>query len=347
MITERKNGLDILKIISIFLIILFHLSLYGIEKNDLATQTSFSTFFLGTDKILTGLFFFISFYFLADNRHFKLIKVIKFFIQMVVFSLILGLLNLLINDIKPTFLFFLNIIFPVFPIIWWFISTYLVAYLLAPLVNYLISKTNIYIHLSIMIISFILWIIFPILKVLSSDYTLVFRIIFLYFLAYFTRKYLKDFKINFFIGILSFIGIYLISFLIYYLITKDTYYHFQKILVANNPLQIILMLALFFAFKDLNIKNNKAIAFINQSGLTIYMFHDYPFINDIFWNKLFNIELANNLFYILGFALLVYLAGFICYIIYRYTIALALEKPLNLLNQKHLYKIDNFFNRGI
>lgn len=347
---NRNGGLDLLRVLCMALIILFHLVKYGVGVENMADTAHgvYAGFFYGLDKILTTVFFFTSFYFLSENTHLRLGKVISFLIEAIFFSLIFGLIGLATRFFEPTPMFFLNLFFPVSTVVWWFVTTYLVMYLLSPLWNWVIAKINLWIHLAVIVVVLALWIVLPLVGALSEDYTLVFRMLMLYFLAALLRKYAPKLQINFFVGLAICIVTYVMAFSIYFFVNGQGFVGFYAILRANNPLQIVMALALFYAFKDIRVDSRIVLPLLYQANFTVYLVHDHPFLRDLLWKRVFDLSFFTQpIFplYAIAFTIGVYVFCFLCFLAYRYSVALLLKKPLALLNERWLSKADAFLNR--
>jgi hypothetical protein len=131
-------------------------------------------------------------------------------------------------------------------------------------------------------------------------------------------------------------------------VNRQSIVGFYAILRGNNPLQIVMALALFYAFKDIRVDSRTILPLLYQANFTVYLVHDHPFLRDLLWKRLFTFSFFSEpIFplYAIAFTIGVYVFCFLCFLAYRYSIALLLKKPLAILNQRWLSKADAFLNR--
>lgn len=141
---ERNVGLDLLRIVSMLMIVTLHY----LDKGGALWQTERNTFLWYFIWLLRALclvsvncYVLISAYFLTSSKEIKLIKIVELLTEMWTYSI--GIL----------FIFFLvgvpisvsDIIYACFPFItkrYWFINTYILMYLLHPFLNKIIWNIN-------------------------------------------------------------------------------------------------------------------------------------------------------------------------------------------------------------
>jgi hypothetical protein len=131
-------------------------------------------------------------------------------------------------------------------------------------------------------------------------------------------------------------------------VNRQSIVGFYAILRGNNPLQIVMALALFYAFKDIRVDSRTILPLLYQANFTVYLVHDHPFLRDLIWRRVFALSFFSEpIFplYAIAFTIGVYVFCFLCFLAYRYSIALLLKKPSAILNQRWLSKADAFLNR--
>ena len=191
----RLSNFELLRIFAMLFIVAHHFAYHG----DFTFTTGIVTipqlwvqFLAIGGKIGVNLFVMISGYFLIKSKRFKIEKLLKLWVQLVFYGIIIFLV-LTYTGIAP---FKLNLlikgIIPVSSRLWWFASTYFVLYLLHPFLNKLLLGLDKKTYLKLLILLFVIWsVIYTIsLKNFEGNHLLWF--IFLYALAGYIRLYYED-----------------------------------------------------------------------------------------------------------------------------------------------------------
>lgn len=351
----RLSNFELLRIFAMLFIVAHHFAYPG----DFTFTTGIVTipqlwvqFLAIGGKIGVNLFVMISGYFLIKSKRFKIEKLLKLWVQLVFYGIILFLV-LTYTGIAP---FKLNLlikgIIPVSSGLWWFASTYFVLYLLHPFLNKLLLGLDKKTYLKLLILLFVIWsVIYTIsLKNFEGNHLLWF--IFLYALAGYIRLYYEDKVVSskkYFIYAL--IGILIvISLMVSFDILGFKFSLVRKFLMNEKSIfSILIALFIFLGFKNIDLRYNKLINIISSTTFGIYLIHDYPLVRNFIWIKLFkNAMYADSLFiipYSIGVILLVFA---VCSIIELIRIKLIERNYINILNKiglKASNLIDKVFNK--
>lgn len=97
----------------------------------------------------------------------------------------------------------------------------------------------------------------------------------------------------------------------------------------NSPLQITLTVLLFLSFKSLNVRENKVINYIARSAFYVYIIHLH-FIRFFKAGSFVINDPLQMLGFMLGMAILIYIACFVCFAVYDLTFG----KLLNIIAKK-------------
>lgn len=140
----RNYGLDVLRILAMVMIVMLHYFQKGgmLVYASLNNPSNVTAWFLeACCNIAVNCYVLISAYFLIKSK-FKIKKVIQLVIEVVFYSVIIYFLFVIFNGktIEPKEL--LSTFLPVLTQQYWFISTYLVMYILSPFMNMLIEKLD-------------------------------------------------------------------------------------------------------------------------------------------------------------------------------------------------------------
>lgn len=305
-IKNRNSGIDLLKIIAIFGIVLCH-TVPCFEHFDLGISTigylpcttaplSFQElillFFRNFGQVGNLIFIICSAWFLSDSQKLKKEKISCMIADSFMISVIY-LAVFFIYGIKLSFGKAIQLVFPLTYEVNWFIMCYLLMYAIHPLLNMIIEKQSKKTNLSYSIAFITLYMFIGFIKKGSYYYSTLIGFIGIYFIVAFLKKYMlntiSNKKYNYIalcIGIVGWIGF---NFSINILGTYGSFFqhkmkHWSYIM---NPLFFLVAFSLFNLFRQLNFKS-KTINYLSSLTLLIYIIHVNPFIQCYLKIVLFN-----------------------------------------------------------
>lgn len=141
---NRNIGLDLLRIISMLMIVTLHYLAKGgfLWNTDPNTFLWYFVWFIEALCLISvNCYVLISAYFLADSKQTKIKKVIELWLEMLFYSV--GISAILVLLGQP--LSIKDIIYTIFPFAtksYWFINTYILLYLLHPFINKVVWSIN-------------------------------------------------------------------------------------------------------------------------------------------------------------------------------------------------------------
>ena len=380
-LTDRQSGIELIKIIALFMIVLYHVcTTIGSGVSALLpslSQTFFDANLASSDiqHMIIGIFlqfgscgniiFFVcSFWFLSSSneypyivasrnlmtlktehlgdvarihREFKVKKIILMLMDVWVISVIYFLIIINYEEIPVKY-----IVKSFFPNLFcnnWFITCYLIMYLIHPLLNIIVDYMNKKMHASFCVISLFIYSICVFIRgsgtLFSSE--LVQALVLYFLVAYikkYTREWIKNAKINvmlLLIGIAGVISMYLITNYLglHYSIFGDKALRWCSTAV-NNPFNILLALALFNLFSNLDF-SNKVVNYISGLSMLIYLFHE----NQLFraytrvriWSYLLDMYGEQNIVLMsVLFAIALFVVAIVVSFIYRNTLQKLVRK---------------------
>lgn len=274
--------------------------------------------------------------FFGINSTFNLRKVFKLYYQILFYSIIIPLIFWALKLQVVNFDSILRMIFPITMQTWWFISIYMVLYILTPYINKLIKTITRIEYNKLLIILFVVFIVWPSLIIkfrpidISGGYSL-YNFIFLYIVGSYIRIYSINISksISIFVYILSSFLLCVFNLAISKMVGSNVgIYNYNFILI------FISSVALFLFFKEVNIKSN----FVNKlSSLTlgVYLIHDHVYIRQFIY-KFFKYE---NVFYNERFIIYT-----IFVVISIYIVSSMIEYIRQCLFRVTEYKINNVMN---
>lgn len=321
---SRKSNFELLRIISIACIILYHSVWHsGVGYLGLSFNKVLVDFLDMLGQLGVNCFMLISGYFLLESK-FKWVKVIKISLE-ASFYICFGILVLgIFGDSTGIAIgwWLPKTIFPILKEAYWFLTVYVLVYLFSPILKKLISilsKKELTILLGL---SLFIWSVWPTIFGLNLNETegYVFYNRFVWGVTMFLMGgYIRMFPLKIFdklknliILFLSSTGLIMLPILIINIFNIDgiSANYFWR---PNSVLILIWSVSLFLLFSKLNIKESKWINKLASATLGIYLLHDGP-IRYFLWNKVFNIKnYANSsyfIFYLLAITVTIFLVGF-------------------------------------
>ena len=291
-IEKRQSNLELLRIISIIMIIMHHYALYSgfTWKNEITANALIINFFLMFGKLGALVFVIISGYF-YDKTKFKIKKLITLLVQVWIISIIGLIIGVITDSEKLNIINIIKSIFPVSFSVYWFASCYILLYIFIPFLKKIIiniCKKDFKILLTIMIGIWFIYANIPGVEVFSSNFILFVTI---YLIGGYIKKYNINFLTNkkrvltltFFIALMYLIMlvIQVVSIKVPFLQNKWSYFNGQR-----SPLVLVLAVIFLVTFKNWNIKSSKIINKIASTTFGIYLIHENFFTKDIIWKQI-------------------------------------------------------------
>ena len=350
---KRESNIELLRIISIFLIILFHyITNCDFEYTELTINVLLikTCWFIG--ELGVNIFILITGYYLCKSKiSYK--KIILYICEVLFYNIIHVFIGYKTSTIKT--LIDLSYILPTITTVYWFITAYLLLYILTPYLNKLISSFNKKEYQKFLITLLTIWSLIPTIFGLfyDSTETLLFYNRFIWIIIiYFIGAYIRIYNIKFFnskkrslITIIISFSIMILSMIFIY-IFKD---YFEKIgtttieylWTPNNIFMLILSIAFFTLFIKIKINNNPFINKISSTTLGIYLLHE-GLIKEYIWDNIFksSIYIYSNYWYIYAIlsTILIFIIGFIIDIIRQTIEKYTIKKIINLNIWNNIYK---------
>lgn len=324
----RNSNFELMRIVSMFLIVLYHTIYHGyIIQN---STTSFLKIFFLILEIITivhvNSFVLVSGYYQSESQ-FKLKKIIKLFLlnlfysivfmiifssfhifEISKFSIIKGLLFLNINE-------------------YWFIKIYLLLFCLSPFLNIIIKNINKQNYKLLIILLIIFFSIIPTFsgqEILNNNGYTLSQFILLYFIGGFLKKYpinFKDRKKNVrFVLIIIFMCCVMFNFGLLFLANKINCKNELVAYICNNinisylsysnPIILIQSIVYFLFFMTFDFQS-KIINKISSLVLGVYFIHDNVYVRAWIYKFL---KIDNGLIYSRRYILYYFLIAILIYI---------------------------------
>ena len=359
---QRDSGIELLKVIAIFLIIINHLTQTWLiySKTELiissmdAEQFMF-LFFRHFGSIGNLVFFTCSAWFLLDKQHSKKEKIIQMLMDIWVISMLYLAIPL---ATKADFVSRSLIIQSLFPTTFennWYLTAYLLFYMIVPFLNKILTNLNRKAHLRAVLVLVVLYLVINNITVKEAFFCSKMTVwITIYFIiAYMKRyqgKYADNTKRNALVLALSIPALVAFILFIYFVCLKlslsDKWLmHWNR---SNNPIIIVMAIAALNVAKNASFKN-ALINYISSLSLLIYIIHENLIFRTYYRKYMFEIlfryvEKTHIWAWILLLAVVLFFASFIAATIYKFTLQKLIAKLSTWLLTvfKNIYlKIEN------
>lgn len=298
---EKHMGIEVYRLFSMFFIILFHFSDHGavIINNDMPMSGSWllMAFFRCWGAMGNCAFVLITGYFMINKKQ-NIKRLIKLWFEVWIYSLVLGSISFMLGTEQFSLWSLLKMIFPVIFNEYWFMSSYVILFLVSPYINKMILTLTKKEFQTLIVILVVVFSVIPTLTgtkwMTDANYIMSFLTMYviggyirLYGINLFKKKYLYCFcaiglTLLMFISILVFKKLNLPKALFYFV------WGMNKIPVI---LASIMWFLTFISLKK--IKYNKIINFASSSVFGVYLLH-IGRLNKWIFGKLFNTTLAYN-----------------------------------------------------
>lgn len=339
----RESNFELLKIISMLMIISFH---YVYKSGYEFEVMNFNSFIVKVfwmfGELGVNLFILITGYFMVE-KNISAKKLIKIILEVYFYNSLSVICSYYLIQTPITLK---NVLFPVIYSNYWFITAYIIVYTLSPYINKCISNCSKNEHQKLLTIMIIIWSVIPTFFGLrdNSTETLLYytRLIWL-FIMYILGAYIKlyDFKFlntkkrSTIVAIIVF-GTIIGSILIIYkyrdFFDKIGTTEYAYLWTPNNIFMLLLSISIFQFFAKLKIRSIRIINTLASTTLGVYMLHD-GFLSTFLWQHLFDtkekLESTYSLLYIIGTALIIFIIGAIIDLIRNKIEKYSLDKILD------------------
>lgn len=321
--TNRKmSQFEILRVISMLLIIMLHFLSHGGVNNELKIGTVDYMFFTVARSFAylgVNCFVLISGYFLCD-KDFKSSRIFKIIIQVLFYSLLGSIIVVLLTNKSLSLKEILFTLFPLTGNKYWFASVYVVLLILSPVLNSAINKLNQKQHLTLVlsmvfafsvILTFLFW-----SRAVLSDGKDITWFVTLYFIAAYLKKYpvhntLKEIACAFSVCVLA---TPLAEMGIMGLLSTMTSNLPDKVMFFNNQFFVMCGgVLLFLLISNLPVgKVGNQVAKLGNLTFGVYLFHDNDLVRTYLWNCVKASRFLPNLLLEIVYMFFVVACIFIC-----------------------------------
>lgn len=296
-IVQRNSSMELLRILSIIMIIFHHFSCHGtfdwMEGEATAQHLWYSFISIG-GKIGTNAFVLISGYYLINdnNQLFNIKKILKYIGQLLFYSIGLYCLYRIFRfrtELHPDTI---ETFAPIIGNSWWFASTYFLLYVFHPFINIALKNIDKNTYQSLLLFLALFW---PLVYTVTSKNhwgSSLMWFIYLYSIAGYIRLYGVNEKLSSKKCFAYFIITVSITFLLgisqFYPSPEATEELDRTFFYQAETIPIfIASIMLFLTFERMEVKYNKCINTIASASFGVYLIHDHISMRSHLWGYVF------------------------------------------------------------
>ena len=305
MTKEKRNyGLDLLRIISMIMIVTIHYCTFGyniLKNGSIGSNTPALWLIYAFCFGAVNLYVLLSGYFLCESK-FKWKKLFRLWIEVIFYSILIFLILKWTGNLKELLpREKAKIFLPVIGKSYWFVSIYFVMYIISPFLNILVKNLEKKEYQKLLIIGVVLIIlnnIIPGTFIIDANYGYgIIWFVYLYLCGAYIRKNDVSIKHNYLL-LLSYILFTLLTFGSRYFILKycqnlELYKNEFNSFYNYNSITIFLAsISLFIFFKNLKLKEifPKLVSKISYSNFGVYLIHVNFILNPVLYEKILKVS---------------------------------------------------------
>lgn len=303
MTTKRKTGIELLRIIAMFAIVLGH---FMSHSNGFTDATSVKNPLVIAEKAVESLgifkvnvFVLITGFFMMEKQlDFKKIKSKLFPLWREVFGYSIVIMIIMLFTFRPSIIEIIKSCFPIICYRYWFITNYFVLFLLIPIINRVfkdISKDMYKKIIVVLVACFCLWQTFMPFVTTVDDlkgYSIIWFVT-----VYIIGGYLRKYGISI-VNNKWRLPIYLIMSILYLIYTCSVEIIADKTKIVfnipynNSIFAVIASVALFNLFLkiDINGKLGRIISYLSGSVIAVYLISDNPLVRGVLYKNILNVD---------------------------------------------------------
>ncbi|WP_252230183.1 acyltransferase [Clostridium sp. ZBS15] len=283
---SRDSNFELFRIVLMIMVISIHYLLHGgVLKNLTPDDTNYYivNIIYSCIRVAVNCFVLISGYF---GIKFSIKKLIKFELQILFYSISIfiiftysGVMEFNIVELKKS-------LTPMISREWWFITTYLLLYIISPYVNIVRDKLSKENYIKLLLIGLFFCIIAPTFRfnpLLTNRGFSLYNFIFLYLIGGYIRKYYDKniSKYKFLFSYIIFSGLTFYYNLLINDIKNTVAYDYDSIFIFGATISLTMF------FKSVKLKSG-IINSISPMVFGIYLIHDHEYVRKFIYTQIFN-----------------------------------------------------------
>lgn len=295
---KRDSNFELLRIVAMMMVILQHIALYGgwpivlEQAYGLDPNAFFIQFIYHFGKIGVWIFVLVTGYFMVGSKSPVVPKFLKLWLQVLLTSVIIDVFFVFFVGVSPDYVNWDADLTPFLSGNWWFATVYLIALPFMPFVNRLLSVLNRREHLTLIIITLVMWCVLPSFTYHGMYGSMVMMFLAMYLIGAYIRRFPSSFDRSAgFYGLLSLGAIVLLAVIILTInvigLVPDVRPLDSAIVWGDERSLMVVLIAtlVFLTFRKLNIGHRLWVNIVASTTFGVYLIHEHHFVRDwIFGN---------------------------------------------------------------
>lgn len=362
---ERHTGFELLRTISMVMIIMMH----AIGHGGLGSSAEIGTvgyelywFLFALGRVSVNCFVMLTGYYMVSSK-IRFSRLFKIDCQVIFYSVLTYFIAYAFNYVSLSPMELIKVFTPITSDGYWFATAYFLLYLCIPLLNKVINNIDQKTHFGILIVMFIIFSVWPTVfywsesSFVNGGYSYIWFIV-LYFFAAYIRLYGINLKNKYCLLLyfgLAFVGSFARTAAVFIQNKIHATTLVDNVMDYKMPITLVMSVAFFLIFKNIEIKNNifkKIILKVAPFSFGVYLLHDSDYIRKLVWDTVkvtrFNSVILSVLYMfaaIIVIALIGYAVDFLYQKLYLLLHINAVEKKIDLLTLKFKEKQFKFLNK--
>lgn len=349
----RQSNFELLRIITMSMIVFHHFALhsgFNFPIDSITVNKIWIQIILIGGKLGVNLFILVSGYFLISSSKFKISKVLKLWIQVFFYSILIYGIFVICGWEKFSIKNFIRNILPITFEQWWFASTYFVLYLLSPFINVFLNQLDRQTYQKMLMIMTICWCFIPTVTNSTFQSNNLIWFVYLYSIAGYIKLYKdntefpskKCLALTLSLIVLTFSSVIVFDLLgrkVEFIGKYSTYFYgMQKLPI------LLISIFLFLGFKNTKMKYNKTINLISSATFGVYLIHENNLIRLFLWKNIFDGIAFSDTITLIPYSIIAVATVYIVCTIIELLRIYILEKNYMKVVEKIEFKINNFIN---
>lgn len=318
----RNSNFELLRIVSIFMIIGYHYVVHGHFSNEQGVLNSILLdSFSSCGKIGVNIFCLLMGFFGITSHGVSTKKILSFEIQVLFYSLFgLGIGFVFDRELLSIKTYALSL-FPTITEHYWFFSAYIIVYALSNFINTFLRNLQKREYICLLLFCYMVWSVIPFFS-LREAWGMFWNQLIWFFVMYITGAYLQLYKNKRLNGkkilVVLVTSLLVLNFSFIVLELINSYHPIPDSIItyfrwSNSPIAITASVSLFIVCCDKDPYSNKVINKIGGLVFGIYLFHENVIIQDILWGKILNASSCDTakslVFHFLTSIIIVFILG--------------------------------------
>lgn len=280
MTKTRNTNIEVLRLVLMMSIFCWHILVHGYGFKDINRGYMYDG---NIDIVLSSLFAPATYCFMFISGYywmkFSLRKIASMEIWLVIVSVLTAMADVILFQ-SGGLRTLIDALFPVSTLRWWFMTSYMLMYLLAPIFNKGVESLN-KASFRIIIIALIAYQVISILRFQNNGGSNFLGLLTMFLIARYCKIYVIEFRKH--IALMSFLLSWILLIALMYVCNKYSQDYMFVLLNYNTPLIMIMAVMLFYFVKDIKPRYSSGINKCLKPTLFIYLVTDGLFVPFYKW----------------------------------------------------------------